>query len=145
MGFLLPTLQIERLGFSTSSAAIVTAVVTMVNVAGNVGAGWLLQCGVSRVVLIVSATLSMALCTVGIFVDGVPDIARVVLAGLYSAATGLLMQVSNFGALVGPPITGALVSAGGWPAAAWMTSLALTIAAVAGGFLHGRERRRLAA
>jgi hypothetical protein len=58
MGFLMPTLQIERLGFSTSSAA-----------------------------------------------------------------TGLLMQVSNFGAPVGPPIAGALVSAGGWPAAAWMTSL----------------------
>jgi len=104
-----------------------------------------------------------------IFVDGVPDLLRLVLAGIYSAviglvpaclftaipvhaprrelvgaATGLLMQVSNFGALVGPPITAALVSRGGWPAAAWTTSIALGIAALAGVFLHWRERRKLA-
>jgi MFS family permease len=62
---------------------------------------------------------------------------------LIGAATGLLMQISNFGALIGPPITAALVSAGGWPAAAWMTSIALGIVALAGLFLHWRERRRL--
>ena len=119
----------------------------MVNVAGNLAAGWLLQRRVPRVVVIVGATLSMAVCAAGIFVDGVPDIARLVLAGVYSAvigvvpgclftaipvhaprpelvgaATGLLMQVSNFGGLLGPPITAALVSAGGWPAAAWLTA-----------------------
>jgi hypothetical protein len=55
------------------------------------------------------------------------------------------MQVSNLGALLGPPITAALVSAGGWPAAAWLTSLALGLAAVAGLFLHWREKRRLGA
>ena len=67
----------------------------------------------------------------GIFVDGVPDLLRLVLAGVYSAvigvvpaalftaipvhaprpqlvgaSTGLLMQGSNFGSLIGPPITG---------------------------------------
>jgi predicted MFS family arabinose efflux permease len=168
IGFL-PTLQTERLGFSTSTAAIVTAAVTIVNVAGNLAAGWLLQRKVPRVAVIVGATLSMAVCTVGIFVDGVPDIARLLLAGLYSAAigvvpgclftaipvhaprpqlvgaaTGLLMQVSNFGALLGPPIAAALVSAGGWPAAAWLTSVALVVAAMAGVFLHVRERRKVA-
>ena len=35
------------------------------------------------------------------------------------------MQGSNFGALLGPPVTAALVVAGGWPAAAWLTSVAL--------------------
>ena len=105
-----------------------------------------------------------------IFVDGVPDLCALVLAGVYSAvigvvpgclftaipvhaprpqlvgaATGLLMQVSNLGALLGPPITAALVSAGGWPAAAWLTSVALGIAALAGLFLHWREKRKLAA
>jgi MFS family permease len=169
VGFL-PTLQVERLGFPTSTAAIVTAVVTIVNVAGNLAAGWMLQRRVPRVAIIVGATLSMAVCAAGIFVGGVPDSARLVLAGLYSAvigvvpgclftaiplhaprpqlvgaATGLLMQVSNLGALLGPPITAALVSAGGWPAAAWLTSVALGLAAVAGLFLHWREKRRLAA
>jgi predicted MFS family arabinose efflux permease len=141
-----------------------------VNIAGNLAAGWLLQRRVPRVVIIVSATVSMAICASAIFVDGVPDLLRLVLAGLYSAvigvvpgclftaipahaprrqlvgaATGLLMQVSNFGALIGPPITAALVSAGGWPAASWMTAIALGIAALAGVFLHWRERRKLTA
>lgn len=169
VGFL-PTLQVERLGFPTSTAAIVTAVVTIVNVAGNLAAGWLLQRRVPRVAIIVGATVSMAICAAGIFLAGVPDIARLVLAGVYSAvigvvpgclftaipihaprpqlvgaATGLLMQVSNLGALLGPPITAALVSAGGWPAAAWLTSVALGLAAVAGLFLHWLERRKLGA
>ena len=112
----------------------------------------------------------MAFCAAGIFVDGVPDLLRLVLAGVYSAvigvvpgalftaipvhsprpelvgaSTGLLMQGSNFGGLLGPPITAALVVAGGWPAAAWLTSAALGIAAAAGLFLHWRERRKLGA
>jgi hypothetical protein len=55
------------------------------------------------------------------------------------------MQGSNIGALLGPPITAALVATGGWPAAAWFTSSALGVAALAGIFLHWRERRKLAA
>lgn len=169
VGFL-PTLQVERLHFDTETAAIVTTAVTIVNTVGNLAAGWLLQRRVPRVKIIVGATVSMAVCAAAIFQEGVPDIARLLLAGLYSAvigvvpgclftaipvhaprpqlvgaATGLLMQVSNFGALIGPPITAALVSAGGWPAAAWLTSVALGIAALAGLFLHWRERRRVAA
>jgi MFS family permease len=169
VGFL-PTLQVERLGLSAETAAIVTAVVTFVNVLGNLAAGWLLQRRVPRVAIIVSATLTMAVCASAVFVDGVPDLARLLLAGLYSmviglvpgclftaipihaprpqligASTGLLMQVSNFGALLGPPITAALVSAGGWPAAAWMTGTALGVAALAGVFLHWRERRKVGA
>lgn len=169
VGFL-PTLQIERLGLSSSTAAIVTALVTFVNVAGNLLAGMLLQRGVPRVALIVGATISMAFCAAGIFLNGVPDLARLLLAGVYSAvigivpgalftaipvhaprpqlvgaATGLLMQGSNLGALLGPPITAALVAGGGWPAAAWLTSGTLGISAAAGVFLHWRERRRLAA
>lgn len=167
IGFL-PTLQVERLHFAPQTAAVVTTIVALVNISGNLAAGWLLQRRVPRVVIIVSATLSMAVCASAIFLDGVPDIARLVLAGVYSAvigvlpgclftaiplhaprpqligaSAGLLMQISNFGALIGPPITASLVSAGGWPAASWMTSIALGIAALAGVFLHWRERRRL--
>ena len=169
MGFL-PTLQVERLGFATSTAAVVTAIVTVVNVSGNLSAGWLLHHGVPRVVLIVGSTVSMAFCAAGIFVDGVPDLLRLVLAGLYSAvigvvpgalftaipvhaprpelagaSTGLLMQGSNIGGLLGPPIVAALVASGGWPSAAWLTSMALGIVTASALFLHWRERRRLAA
>jgi len=166
VGFL-PTLQVERLGLGTFIAAVVGAVITIVNVAGNLAAGWLLQRGVPRVSVIVGATVSMAACAAAIFLDGVPDLLRLVLAGLYSAvigavaaslftaipvhaeprlvgaATGLLMQGSNVGALIGPPITAALVSAGGWPQAAWLTSGALGVAAVSALFLHWREKRKV--
>jgi DHA1 family inner membrane transport protein len=167
IGFL-PTLLIERLGYSTSAAAIITAVVAILNVAGNLAAGWLLHRGVRRVTVIVGATLSMSLCAAGIFVSGVPDLMRLVLAGVYSAgigvvpgalftaipihaprrelagaSTGLLMQGSNIGGLLGPPITGMLVAGGGWPSAAWLTTGALALAAAAGLFLHWRERHKL--
>ncbi len=169
VGFL-PTLQIERLGFTASTAAIVTALVTFVNVAGNLAAGWLLHRGVPRVGLIVGAAIPMAFCAAGVFLDGVPDLLRLVLAGVYSmvigvvpgalftaiplhaprpqlvgAATGLLMQGSNIGNLIGPPITATLVASGGWASAAWLTSVALGISAAAGIFLHWREKRKLAA
>lgn len=167
IGFL-PTLLIERLGYSTSTAALVTAAVAILNVTGNLGAGWLLHRRVPRVAVIVGACLSMSLCAAGIFVSGVPDLARLILAGVYSAvigvvpgalftaipihaprrelagaSTGLLMQGSNIGGLLGPPITGGLVAAGGWPNAAWLTSVALSVAAGAGLFLHWRERHKL--
>ena len=169
VGFL-PTLLIERLGVSASTAAIVTALVTIVNIAGNLAGGLLLQRGFARRTVILGATLPMALCAAGIFLDGVPDLMRLVLAGVYSAvigavpsalftaipvhaprpplvgaATGLLMQGSNIGGLIGPPITAALVSAGGWANAAWLTSVALATVSGAGIFLHWRERRKLAA
>lgn len=169
VGFL-PTLQVERLGFSTATAAIVTAVVTAVNVGGNLLAGVLLQRGLPRATVIAGAAISMAFCAAGIFIDGVPDLWRLVLAGIYSAviglvpgalfaglpvhsprpelvgaSTGLLMQGSNIGGLIGPPITGALVASGGWPAAAWLTSIALGVVAASALFLHWRERRKLVA
>ena len=80
---------------------------------------------------------------VGLAVRAEPlDAPAVALEELVGAATGLLMQGSNIGALLGPPVTGVLVSGGGWPAAAWLTSVALAIVAVAGVFLHWRERRK---
>lgn len=168
VGFL-PTLQTERLGIDQSTAAVVTAIVTFVNVGGNLLSGTLLQRGVPRGVIIFGAAVSMAFCASAVFLDGVPDLLRLLLAGLYSmligaipgalftgipvhaprpqlagATTGLLMQGSAIGSVLGPPVTAALVSAGGWPSAAWVTAGGLGIAAAAGAFLHWRERRRLA-
>ena len=168
VGFL-PTLQIERLGFSTSTAAIVTAVVAIVNVTGNLAAGWLLHRGVPRVVVIVGATLSMACAPPASSSSGVPDLLRLVLAGVYSAVIGVVPG-ALFTAIPDPctatatrrrldrPADAGLQhrraaraadhrragrGAAGWPSAAWLTSVALGVAAAAGLFLHWRERRKL--
>ncbi len=167
VGFL-PTLQVERLGISPSTAAIITAFVTVVNVVGNLAAGWLLQRGLPRATVICGAAIPMAFCAAGIFADGVPDLMRLILAVIYSAvigvvpgalftalpvhsprpeyigaSTGLLMQGSNLGGLTGPPIVAALVASGGWPAAVWLTSVSLGLVVGAALFLHWRERRSL--
>ena len=89
VGFL-PTLLIERLGFATSVAAVMTAIVVIVNVGGNLCAGWLLHRGVPRVAVIVGAAVAMSMCAAGIFIDGVPDLLRLVLAGVYSAVIGVV-------------------------------------------------------
>jgi hypothetical protein len=64
---------------------------------------------------------------------------------LIGASTGLLLQGSNIGGLIGPPMTAALVASGGWPAAAWLTFAALGVVAGAALFLHLREKRKLPA
>lgn len=168
VGFL-PTLQVERLGMSPTAAAVTTAIIVIANATGNVGGGWLLGRGVSRGSVIAGSALPLSLCLVGLFVDGLPDLVRLALVTLYSAAigvvpgalftgitlhaprpalagaaTGLLMQGSNVGGLIGPPITAAVVSSGGWPAAAWVTTTALLIVAACGLFLQGREARIVA-
>ena len=167
VGFL-PTLQVERLGFSTSTAAVVTALVVLLNLTGALSTSWLLKHDVPRAAIIAGAAVPMAFCAAGIFVDGVPDLLRLVLAGLYSAVIGLvpgalftglarhaprpeligatngiMIQGSNIGSLLGPPVTAQLVAASGWPAAAWLTSATLGLVTLAALFLHWRERRRL--
>lgn len=166
VGFL-PTLQIERLRFDAST--VVTALVTFVNVPGNLVAGILLARRVPRVTLIAGCRgadgllrrwhlhrrrtrprssapafiLPRSAVVPGALFTAIPVHApRPQLVG---AATGLLMQGSNLGALLGPLLTAALVGSGGWPAAAWLTSVALAIVAASGIFLHRRQRRRLAA
>ena len=41
-------------------------------------------------------------------------------------------------------LAGAIGAAGGWPAAAWLTSTALGLVAICGVFLQWREKRRIA-
>ena len=62
---------------------------------------------------------------------------------LVGASTGLLMQGSNIGGLIGPPITGAFVALHGWSSAIWLTTAAMAVVAGAGLFLHWREKRKI--
>jgi hypothetical protein len=60
---------------------------------------------------------------------------------LVGATTGVLMQGSNVGSLLGPPIVAALVSTGGWSWALYYTTPALACAALSAWILHGAERK----
>ncbi len=142
MGFL-PTFLVETRGMGAGLAASITALAVVVNAAGNLTAGWLLRHGVRRSLLITVASATMAVTAIGIYSEAVPDGARVVLCIVFSVVGGLLpasilgatadftprpaligttnglvMQGSNIGQMMGPPIAGALVAATGtWSAA----------------------------
>lgn len=165
VGFL-PVLQVERMGHDRTSAALVTALVVALNVIGNIVAGWLLQRGVRRPPLLALAAIVMALSSAGLFLDLLPDAVRLGLAFVFSivgglipgaifagvplharrvelvgVANGLVVQLTNIGSLLGPPVTGLIVTHGGWPAALWYTGTALGLIVVAAVLLAAIERR----
>lgn len=162
----LPTLQVESLQLAPAIAAAITAGVILVNVIGSIAAGWLLRRDWQRFTILAATAGLMALTAAGVFLDLLPAVVRLALAFVFSAVasaipgalfaavpvhaprpdlvgatTGVLMQGSNVGALLGPPIVAALVSAGGWSWALFLIVPALTGAVAAAGWLHRAERR----
>ena len=142
----LPTFLVEQRGASVSLAAYLTVVVVLVNVGGNLLGGWLLQRGLSRWHLIAFVGLLSIACGLGIFTSVLPDWLRYLLCILFSglagmlpasamsgapaftptprqigAANGLLVQGSNLGQLLGPPVVAMAVAlTGGWHAGSWV-------------------------
>jgi DHA1 family inner membrane transport protein len=163
---LLPVLQVEHMGFDRATAALVTSLVVILNVLGNIAAGWLLHHGVHRAPLLAGTATMMALCSAGIFPEALPAGVRLGLAFVFSTfggmipgalfagvpfharrvelvgvANGLVAQITNIGSLLGPPVTGLLVTHGGWPAAVWYTATALGLILVLAVVLGAIERR----
>jgi cyanate permease len=162
-GFL-PSFLVEEQGWSTGTAALLTALAVAANVGGNLAAGWLAQRGVPRWTLLASACLVMGIASFGIFAPALDAGARYALCLLFSAVGGLLpatvmgsaadaaarpdlvastsglfVQGSTIGQLVGPPALATLVTAAGsWEAGAWLIGAAaaggLAIAAALRGF-----------
>lgn len=142
MAGLLPTLLVERLGLSISTAGIISAVTVMANAVGNMSAGAMLRLGVPTWA-IVAAVFSFAGCaSFGIFSDAMPVAVIAVLASLslgltgmipgsiYAAAPrfaptsavmaivfGLINQATNIGNLAGPPVMAWVVQTLGWSGA----------------------------
>jgi MFS family permease len=160
----LPILQTDQFGFSVSSAALVTALVVVSNVAGNVSAGVLLQRGVPRHRLMAGTALVMCLASACLFLDLLPDTTRLISALIFSMvggmlpgsifasvprfcprpallgiASGVVTQCTNIGSLLGPPTTGALVAWGGWPSASWLTITALGLVVILASLLGRLE------
>ena len=124
---LLPTFYTEAGSLGLGSASALVALVTAVNIFGNIIAGVALQRGVSRIFLVVLSFVLIAGSALLMYDDGLPFLVRLAAAvflsfiaglipaslfastpvvapspGLVGATTGLMMQGSQLGQLVGP-------------------------------------------
>ncbi len=160
----LPTFLTESFNADLGFAALMTALVVLVNVPGCLFGGALSRRGFRPAPMILTGTAIMAVCTLGIFLPGPSVGLRVALClgfsfwgGLLppalftcvprfapsirhvSAGNGMLMQGSALGQFIGAPLVAAAVSlAGGdwtWALAPMLAFAALTML---GGVLLGR-------
>ncbi|MGD9538283.1 MAG: CynX/NimT family MFS transporter [Alphaproteobacteria bacterium] len=155
----LPTFLVEAQGHSPLAAALYAALVVAANILGNLAGAWLLHRGVPRWGLIALANLVMGATAAPILGAFTPDAAKVPLAFVFSAVSGVLpaaafsgaavhaprpalvamssgflVQGAAIGMLAGPPLMAAVVgSLGGWTQAWWTMlicpALGLAIAA----------------
>lgn len=140
----LPTFLREQRGMSTLAVSLLSCLMVLVNVPGNLLGGRLLHHGTRRGTLLVVANLITGLSSFGIFLDLFSDSVRYALCLLLSfcggvipasvlsssaglahtqkqvaALQGLFIQCSNLGAFLAPPLIAMLVAASGhWQDAA---------------------------
>ncbi|MFM2128941.1 MAG: hypothetical protein RL477_487, partial [Pseudomonadota bacterium] len=164
----LPTFLVEQRQATLGAAALLTVVVVLVNLPGNVIGGWLNQRGIPRWRLIAFVGALFSVSGPLIFLDLLPDAARFALALCFSffggflpssilgaapvfsptpaqigATNGLLVQGSHLGQFAGPPLVAAAVALfGGWQAGAWIF-LACGIGVTGFAALIGRAEARL--
>ncbi len=160
----LPTFLIDERGASATLAALLTALMVLVNAPGNLAGGWLLAHGVRRGPMVIAASAIMALCSAGMLGPLLPDAARYLLCLAFSAcagtipgaifsglpvhartpqhistANGMVMQTSQAGQFFGPIALAWLASHyGGWGATFWAM-----FAFAAGGALCGLALARI--
>lgn len=142
----LPVYFMDRLSYAPLTAALLTAVIILSNVIGNMTGGFLANRGVPRWVLVAIAAGTMGATTLGIYAEGVPVWLPFVLALCFSyvggflpasilgavpvyapsqnavgTTAGFVVQFGNFGQLVCPPILAVIIAVGGWDAGPWFT------------------------
>ena len=143
----LPTFLKEQRGLGTGWVALLTCVMLLACVPGNLVGGALVQRGMARGRMIAAAHLLTGLCGLGFFSASLPDglryalcVALSFIGGVIPAAVmsssavlarnprqinalqGLIMQGSQLGQFVGTPLIAAVVATSGlWASAAWVT------------------------
>jgi len=163
----LPTFLTETQGRGPIGAALFSALVVGVNVTGNLSGGWLMQRRVPRFVLVGAANAIMAVTGALILAGFVPHDAKIPLAMLFSACSGVLpasayggaaahapkpqlvamangfmVQGAAIGMLLGPPLMAVVVGGfGSWEAAWWCMLICPAIGLVITACLYGIERR----
>lgn len=166
---LLPAWLTEVFGLAPGRAAALAGVAVGANIAGNLATGWLLNRGLSRAMLFTVTALVVALLVMAVYLlpVGLGPRYGLVLAfsaacgiipsacfsgvgvhaprpDLIAATNGLIMQGSQFGQLVVPPVAGKLVEVtGSWPSLLWGVVPLLLGVAVMGLALGRLERQSL--
>jgi MFS family permease len=141
----LPTFLVDERGATAAAAALLTALMVLVNAPGNVAGGWLLAHGVRRGPMVIAASAIMAACSAGMIGALLPDGLRYALCLVFSAcagvipaaifsglpvyaktpqhistANGLVLQTSQAGQFIAPVALAWLASNyGGWSATVW--------------------------
>ena len=166
---LLPAWLTEAFGLAPGRAAALTGIAVGANIAGNLATGWLLNRGVARAalctgtaLLVTGLILAVYLLPMGLgpryglvlaFSAACGIIPSACFSGvgvhaprpdLIAATNGLIMQGSQFGQLVVPPVAGKLVEVtGSWPALLVVVAPLLLAVAVMGLALGRLERQSL--
>lgn len=164
----LPTLYRDE-GVTLAAASTLTAAGVAANVIGNLAAGWLLQHGAPRVVLLGAAAATMLGCAWLAFGSAAPLAARVVAivtfslvgglipgtlfasvaafaphAGAVSTTSGLMLQASSLGQLASPPLLAAVASFTGSWSYGWMATGTFACGGLVAAWLIGQWDRRSA-
>lgn len=162
----LPTFLVDERGAAPAVASLLTALMVLVNVPGNLGGGWLLARGVRRGPLILVASAVMVVTDAAMLTSALPDglryfaclvfsmCAGVIPACIFSGVVvhaktpqhvgttnGMVMQTSQAGQFFGPIVLAWLATHfGGWGATMWAM-----LAFAAGGALCGYAVLRIEA
>jgi MFS family permease len=155
----LPTFLIDERGIAPGVASLLTALMVLVNVPGNLGGGWLLAHGVRRGPLILAACAVMIITDIGMLGGALPDGLRYVSCLVFSmcagvipacifsgvvvhaktpqhvgTTNGMVMQTSQAGQFFAPILLVWLASNfGGWGASLW-AMLAFAVAGALCGY-----------
>lgn len=163
----LPTFVVDERGGSAGAAALLTAVMVLVNIPGNLGGGWLIARGVRRGRLILAAAAIMVLTDIAMLSSAMPDAVRYLAVLVFSCSAGtipgaiftgvvvhaktaqhvgttngMVMQTSQAGQFFGPILLAWLAAHfGGWGASLW-AMVAFAAACAACGFAMLRIEAR---
>ncbi|MDP3085434.1 MAG: MFS transporter [Rubrivivax sp.] len=163
----MPTYLQEQRGLGDGAVAVLTSVMLVACVPGNLIGGWLVQRELPRGLLLAGAQLLTGLGALGYSSDGLPDSLRyalcvgvsfvggVIPAAVMASSTalactpqqigtlqGLYMQGAQLGQFVGTPLIAAVVaSSGRWASALWVTASAALLGVALGLMAHRLETR----
>lgn len=162
----MPTYMKDERGIGTAAGALLTALFVAVNVIGAIYGSRLVHRNASRGRMIIGTFIGLAICAVGIFSTGLPDLARYaaavafsIVAGLIPAAVlsagsryahspaevgtilGLIVQISNVGQFLGPPLAATMVTmTGRWEGVLIVLLASTVLGLICGSVILRHER-----